>query len=86
VQSDGATRALLLAQEGRIAGAQMFASQGRVTVEPARISFLGDEARMMGAAAELRAAFAAWSSFEGMSYHGIAWLARPASTAAAATP
>jgi hypothetical protein len=45
-QASGATRALLLAQEGQVAGAKMFASQGRITVEPARISFLGDEARM----------------------------------------
>jgi hypothetical protein len=82
VQKKGGTaRALLLAEEGRIAGAQMFASRGRVTVDPARISFLGDEAPMLRAARELRAAFGAWSSFAGMSYHGIGWM-EPGSPAA----
>jgi hypothetical protein len=52
----------------------MFASQGQVTVEPARISFLGDEGRMLRAGRQLRAAFGAWSSFAGMAYHGIGWV------------
>jgi hypothetical protein len=80
------TRALLLEEEGRIPGAQMFASQGRAIVEPARISFLGNEAQMMRTASKLRAAFGAWPSFEGMSFHGIAWFTPPASASSVATP
>ena len=82
-QAEGRPRALLLEQDGRIPGAQMFASQGRAMVEPARISFLGDEALMVRAAGQLRAAFGAWSSFQGISYHGISWLTPPAPAAAA---
>jgi hypothetical protein len=84
LQVGGEGRALLLAGEGRIEGAQMFASAGRASVEPGRISFLGNEAEMVRAAGRLRAAFGAWSSFEGLSYHGIDWLAGTAAVAAAA--
>jgi hypothetical protein len=73
-QAEGRPHALLLEQEGQVPDAQMFASQGRATVEPARISFLGDEAQMVRTARQLRAAFGAWSSFQGISYHGISWL------------
>jgi hypothetical protein len=58
---------------------KMFASQGRITVEPARISFLGDEARMMRAAAGLRAAFGPGArSRHVLSRHRLAGTARSA--------
>jgi hypothetical protein len=49
------------------------AEHGRTTTQPARISFLGDEKRMAQTAQDLLAAFSAWSSFHGISYHGISW-------------
>jgi hypothetical protein len=49
----------------------MYRSLGRTRVAAGRISFLGDEARMMAVSKELEPAFAAWPSFAGYAFHGL---------------
>jgi hypothetical protein len=68
-----APKALLLARQGAVPGAVMFASRGSSRAVPDRISFLGDEARMLTTAERLGPVFAAWSSFAGFAFHGIKW-------------
>ncbi|HZF93316.1 MAG TPA: hypothetical protein VEZ20_00430 [Allosphingosinicella sp.] len=65
--------ATLLDRGGAVPGARMFALAGRTTAPPARISFLGDDRRMLETSRALAGALSAWSSFDGFSYHGLAW-------------
>jgi hypothetical protein len=67
----GGPIAQVLAAPTQLPGAAMYRSLGRTRVAAGRISFLGDEARMMAVSKELEPAFAAWPSFAGYAFHGL---------------
>lgn len=73
VKAGAGASAELYAAATAVAGAAMYASLGRTRVRGDRISFLGDEARMMATAGRLEPAFAAWPSFAGYAFHGLGW-------------
>jgi hypothetical protein len=65
--------ATLLDRGAALPGARMFALAARTSAPPSRISFLGDDRRMVETSRTLAVALSAWSSFDGFSYHGFAW-------------
>lgn len=67
----GGEVAQVFAAPTQVPGATMYRSLGRTRVAAGRISFLGDEARMMAVSIELQPAFAAWPSFAGFAFHGL---------------
>ncbi|MBA3678048.1 MAG: hypothetical protein H0W74_11710 [Sphingosinicella sp.] len=66
-------RIVMLEKPGEIEGARMFALQGREIVRGDRISFFGDEEKMMELALRTSAAFSAWPTFAGFALHGLDW-------------
>ena len=64
---------LILEKPSAIAGARMFRAQLPETVRGDRISFLGEEARMMEMARRTTPAFSSWPSFAGFALHGLEW-------------
>ncbi|HEX8578465.1 MAG TPA: hypothetical protein VF655_02580, partial [Allosphingosinicella sp.] len=70
---DGKARATLLDQDATIPGAAMYTLAARTTAPPERISFLGDDRRMLDTAGALAAPLGAWAAFDGFAYHGFAW-------------
>ncbi|HEY0011472.1 MAG TPA: hypothetical protein VGB79_01315 [Allosphingosinicella sp.] len=70
---DGTVRATLLATVAAIPGAKMYAPAGRTTARPERISFLGNDERMMETARALATPLGAWPAFAGFSFHGLRW-------------
>jgi hypothetical protein len=71
--------ALRLDRETQLPGARMYSSRGKVVVRAARISFMGDEARMRRVAEQTRPIFSAWPSFRGFALHGLRWGPAPGS-------
>lgn len=70
-------RAIFLDLPGAYPGARMFARQHAQTIRGDRISFLGDEARLLEMARQTAPAFSAWPSFAGFALHGLQWPASP---------
>jgi hypothetical protein len=66
-------RLLIPDRPGTVAGAQMYRSSGRSRIAAARISFLGEERRMLDMAAGTSGLFSAWPSFSGFALHGLDW-------------
>ncbi len=69
----GKAHATLLAATAALPASRMFAPAGRTLAAPTRISFLGDDRRMIETIRALAAPLAAWSSFDGFAFHGLRW-------------
>lgn len=72
-QKDGQVMATLLPRPAVVAGARMYASRGAVVTRPERISFLGNEPKMIEAAEDVAQVSSAWTSFAGVALHGLSW-------------
>jgi hypothetical protein len=79
--ADGKAQAALLDRDATIPGAAMYTLAARITAPPERISFLGDDRRMLATAGALSQALVAWSSFDGFAYHGLRWVEVDGNTA-----
>lgn len=56
-----------------VPGARMYASRGKILTRSDRISFLGNEQRMVEAAHGVARVASAWDSFAGVGFHGLSW-------------
>lgn len=72
-EEGGQVIATLFAEPTVVPGARMYASRGRVVTRPERISFLGDEQRMVETAHGVAQVASAWESFAGIGFHGLTW-------------
>lgn len=66
-------RIAMLASPGQVTGARMYRLARREEIPARRISFQGDETRMVRLAANLSSKLAAWPSFSGFAFHGLPW-------------
>lgn len=76
LEVDGRIAATVFPKPTVVPGALMYASLGVHVARPERVSFFGDEQRMIRAAHDVAQVASAWSSFEGIGYHGLSWPAR----------
>lgn len=72
-EQGGQIIATLFAELTIVPGARMYASRGKVVTRPERISFLGNEQRMVEAAHGVARVASAWESFAGIGFHGLTW-------------
>lgn len=72
IETDGLVTATFYPEATMVAGAAMYASQGKVRTQSDRISFLGKEQQMLEAAEQVARAASAWDAFAGISFHGLA--------------
>jgi hypothetical protein len=69
-EGDGAV-ALLLDRARANPGGAAFSLDRRIEAPASRVSYLGDESRLLAAARRLGASLSAWPSFLGMALHGL---------------
>lgn len=72
-ERDGLITATYYTEPTNVPGARMYASRGTVLTRSDRISFLGDEQRMVEAAHDVARTASAWDSFAGIGFHGLTW-------------
>lgn len=82
-ERDGQIMATYYTEPTSVPGARMYASRGMVLTRSDRISFLGDEQRMVESAHDVARTASAWDSFAGIGFHGLTWPQREGRTAAA---
>lgn len=85
-ETDGQVTATYHREPTTVPGARMYASRGTALTRSDRISFLGDEQRMVEAAHGVARVASAWDSFAGIGFHGLAWPERQDPPTAAKGP